>query len=131
MLWLKTFYEAVGLPKLNGVAINGNFCEPPRLLLIRAADINPIDNVAVRPDHIGAVPAVLWASGAINVKDPSTLVLQDRFRPLAICHVGSAPVHSVDGQLHQHQHERPDIWSRPCPLRRGVEIRHPFFDLTK
>ena len=55
MLWLKTFYEAVGLPKLNGVAINGNFCEPPRLLLIRAADINPIDNVAVRPDHIGAV----------------------------------------------------------------------------
>ena len=49
MLWLKTFYEAVGLPKLNGVAINGDFCEPPRLLLIRAADINPIDNVAVRP----------------------------------------------------------------------------------
>jgi len=49
MLWLKTFYEAVGLPKLNGVAINGDFCEPPRLLLIRAADIDPIDNVAVRP----------------------------------------------------------------------------------
>ena len=53
MLWLKTLYEAVGLPKLKGVAINGNFCERPRLLLIRAADINPIDNVAVRPDHIG------------------------------------------------------------------------------
>jgi hypothetical protein len=50
-------HEAVGLPKLNGVAINGDFAsrrasfssEP------RAADINPIDNVAVRPDHIGAV----------------------------------------------------------------------------
>jgi hypothetical protein len=25
MLWFKTFYEAVGLPKLNGVAINGDF----------------------------------------------------------------------------------------------------------
>ena len=46
LLWFKTFYEAVGLPKLNGVAINGDFCEPPRLLRIRAADIDPIDNVA-------------------------------------------------------------------------------------
>jgi hypothetical protein len=55
LLWFKAFYEAVGLPKLNGVAINGDFCEPPRLLLIRAADINPIDNVTVRPDHIGPV----------------------------------------------------------------------------
>ena len=55
MLWLKTFYEAVGLPKLNGVPINGDFCEPSRLVLIRAADINSIDNVAVRPDNIGAV----------------------------------------------------------------------------
>ena len=63
------------------------------------------------------------------MKDPSTSVLQDRFRPLAICYVGSAPVHSVDGQLHQRQHEQPDIWSRPCPLRRVVEIRPPLFDL--
>jgi hypothetical protein len=55
MLWFETFYEAVGLPKLNGVAINGDFCEPPRLFLIKAADINPVDNVAVGPDHIGAV----------------------------------------------------------------------------
>ena len=39
-------------------------------------------------------------------------------------------MHSVDGQLHQHQHEQPDIWSRPCPLRRAVEIRPPLFDLT-
>jgi hypothetical protein len=30
----------------------GDFCEPPRLLLITAAEINPIDNVAVRPDHM-------------------------------------------------------------------------------
>ena len=52
------------------------------------------------------------ARGAINMKDPSTSVLQDRFRPLATGHVGSAPVHSVDGQLHQH--ERP----------RGVEVIH-------
>jgi hypothetical protein len=55
VLWLKPFYEAVGLPKLNGMAINGNFCEPSRLVLIRAADIDPINNVAVRPDHIGAI----------------------------------------------------------------------------
>ena len=55
MLWLKPFYEAVGLPKLNSVAINDDFCEPPRLLLIRGADVNPIKNVAVRPDHIGAI----------------------------------------------------------------------------
>jgi hypothetical protein len=55
MLWLKPFYEAVGLPKLYGVAINGDFYEPPRFFLIRAADINPIENMAVRPDHIGAV----------------------------------------------------------------------------
>jgi hypothetical protein len=25
MLWFETFYEAVGLPKLNGVAVNGYF----------------------------------------------------------------------------------------------------------
>ena len=31
MLWFKPFYEAVSLPKLNGVAIKGDFCEPPRL----------------------------------------------------------------------------------------------------
>ena len=55
MLWFKAFYEAVGLPKLNGVAINGNFCKPPRLLLIRTAEIDSIGNVAIRPDYIGAV----------------------------------------------------------------------------
>ena len=55
MLWFKTFYETLSLPKLNGVAINGDFCEPPRFVLIRAADINPIENMALRPDHIGAV----------------------------------------------------------------------------
>ena len=53
MLWLKPFYEAVGLPKLNGVAIDRDLSEPPRFFL--AADINPIDNVAVKPDHIGPV----------------------------------------------------------------------------
>jgi len=51
-LMFKSFYEAVGLPKLNGVAINGDLCEPPRFFLIRGADIHPIDNVAVRPDNI-------------------------------------------------------------------------------
>ena len=55
MLWLKTFNETVRLPKLNGVPINGNFCEPPGFFLIRAADINPIDYVVVRPHHIGAI----------------------------------------------------------------------------
>ena len=61
------------------------------------------------------------------MKDPSTSVLQDRFRPLAIGHVGSARVYSVDGQLHPHQHEQPDKWSRPCPLRHVVEIHPPLF----
>jgi hypothetical protein len=55
LLWFKTFYEAVGLPKLNCVATSGDFCEPPRLLLIRAADIDPIANMAIRSDHNGAV----------------------------------------------------------------------------
>ena len=65
------------------------------------------------------------------MKDPSTSVLRDRFRRLAICHVGSVPVNSVAGQLHQDQHEQPNIWSRPCPQRRAVEIRYPIFDLTR
>jgi hypothetical protein len=30
-------------------------CEPSRLILINATEINPIDNVTVRPDHTGAV----------------------------------------------------------------------------
>jgi hypothetical protein len=34
LLRFETFYEAVVLPKLNGVAINRNFCQPPRLILI-------------------------------------------------------------------------------------------------
>ena len=55
MLWLVPFYEAVGLPKLNGVAINRDLSEPPRFFLIRAEDINPLDNVAVKPDHISPV----------------------------------------------------------------------------
>ena len=43
------------LPKLNGMIMNGNFYEPPRLFLVGATDINPIDNMAVRPNHIGSV----------------------------------------------------------------------------
>jgi hypothetical protein len=70
MLWFETFYEAVGLPKLNGVAVNGYFCEPPRLLLIRGADVNPIDNVAGWSDHIGAIffHRTLYSSELPNVK---------------------------------------------------------------
>ena len=37
-------YEAVGLPKL--VAINGDFCEPSRLRLIRPRNVDPINSVA-------------------------------------------------------------------------------------
>ena len=55
MLRFEPFYEAVGLPKLNSVAINDDFCESPRLSFIRGADVNPIKDVAVRPDHIGAI----------------------------------------------------------------------------
>ena len=28
------------------------------------------------------------------------------------------------------QHERPNIWSRPYPMRPGLDIRHSPFDLT-
>ena len=66
------------------------------------------------------------ARGLVNMKAPSKSVLQGRSRPIAICHVGTVPVYSVDGQLHQHQREHPDIWSRPYQLRCGVEIRYPF-----
>jgi hypothetical protein len=55
LLWLEPIYQALTLPKLNGVAIHGDFREPPRFLLIRAADIDPIENMAVSPDHIGPV----------------------------------------------------------------------------
>ena len=60
------------------------------------------------------------------MKAPSKSVLRGRFRPIAICHVGTVPVYSVDGQLHQHQHVHPDIWSRPYQVRCGAEIRRPF-----
>jgi hypothetical protein len=73
MLWLKPFYEAVGLPKLNCVAINGDFGEPPGFFLIRAADIHPINYVVVRPHHIGAIffhrshhPRYLRIKGAVK-----------------------------------------------------------------
>jgi len=55
MLWLKPFYEAVTLPKLDGVAIDGDFSQPPRFFLNRAENINPIDNSAVRPDYVSPV----------------------------------------------------------------------------
>jgi hypothetical protein len=34
LLRFETFYEAIELPKFNGVAINRNFCKPPGLYLI-------------------------------------------------------------------------------------------------
>jgi len=39
------------LPKLSGVAINGDFCVPSRLFVIRAANFDPIEDTAVRPDQ--------------------------------------------------------------------------------
>jgi hypothetical protein len=35
--------------KLKRAAVNGDFSEPPRLLLIRAADIDAIDNWPFAP----------------------------------------------------------------------------------
>ena len=58
--------------------------------------------------------------------DLSKSVLQDRFRPLAICRGGSVPVRSVGGQLDPHRHEQPNIWSRPCSLLHAVETHRPF-----
>jgi hypothetical protein len=55
MLWFKTVFEAVSLPKLNGVANQRRFCAPPRFLLIRAADVDPIDNMAIQPEDVRSV----------------------------------------------------------------------------
>ena len=55
MLRLKPLYEAVGRPKLNGVAINDDLCEPLCFFLIGAPDIDPIEDLAIRAGHIGPV----------------------------------------------------------------------------
>jgi hypothetical protein len=49
MLRLIPFYEAVGLPKLNGVAINDDLCEPLCFFLIGAPDIDPIEDLPSGP----------------------------------------------------------------------------------
>ena len=41
MLWFKTFNEAVGLPKLNGVAINGDFLRASALLSCQSSGDQP------------------------------------------------------------------------------------------
>jgi hypothetical protein len=43
------------LPKLNGGATTAIFAIRRTSCSSGAADINPIDNVAVRPDHVGAI----------------------------------------------------------------------------
>jgi hypothetical protein len=55
MFRFKPLDKAVTLPKLNGVSVDRDFCEPLRLISIRATNINPIDNVAVRPDNVRSV----------------------------------------------------------------------------
>jgi hypothetical protein len=55
MLWLVPFYEAVGLPKFDGMPIDNTLCEPTRLLLIGAANINPTGDMSVRPNDVGSV----------------------------------------------------------------------------
>jgi len=60
--------------KLDGVAINGDFCEPPRFFLIRAAYIDPIENMAVRPNHIGAVFLHLLSPLQQKIVGPKTSV---------------------------------------------------------
>ena len=55
MLWLVTLYEAVGLPKFDGMPIDNTLCEPTRLLLIDAANINPVGYMSVRPNDVGSV----------------------------------------------------------------------------
>src|SRR5829696_3050553 len=55
LLWFEPLYETLGLPKLNGMAINRNFCKPPRLLLVRTADVNSIGNVVILTEYIGAI----------------------------------------------------------------------------
>jgi hypothetical protein len=47
MLWLVPFYEAVGLPKFDGMPIDNTLCEPTRLLLIGAANIKPTGDMSV------------------------------------------------------------------------------------
>jgi hypothetical protein len=75
MLWLEPFYEAVRLPKLNCVAINGDFCEPPRLLLIRAAGIDRIDNMGTRSNYIGYIGRDILPSNASQKQPPIQALL--------------------------------------------------------
>ena len=55
MLRLEPLNEALGLPKLNRMPIDGNLCEPTRLFLISAANINSIGDMSVRSDNVGSV----------------------------------------------------------------------------
>jgi hypothetical protein len=55
LLWFEPLYETLGLPKLNGVAMDGNLCKPPRLLLVRTADVDSIGDVVILTEYIGAI----------------------------------------------------------------------------
>src|SRR5688572_18843242 len=55
LLLFEPLYQAVGLPKLNGVAINSNFCKPPRLLLVRTSKVDSIGKVVILTEYIGAI----------------------------------------------------------------------------
>jgi hypothetical protein len=55
MLWFKSLYEAVGLPKLDRMAIDRSFRDPSRLFLVRTANVDPVDDVAVRSDNVSPV----------------------------------------------------------------------------
>src|SRR5215210_7649621 len=77
LLWFEPLYEALGLPKLNGMAINSNFCKSPRLLLVRTADVDSIGNVVILPEYIGVIffhrtfPTTSWpVDGQGLVKGP-------------------------------------------------------------
>jgi hypothetical protein len=55
MLRFETFYESIGLPEFDRVAINRGPRDPSRLVFIGTADIDPADDAAVRPDNVSPV----------------------------------------------------------------------------
>jgi len=92
----------------------------------RAPGCQASDDVHGSP-HFISCPAL----SGINTRDPSTSVPQGRFPPRAICQTGNAPAYSADGRLDQHRHERPNIWSKPYPMRPEVEVRRSPFEISQ
>jgi hypothetical protein len=74
LLGVEPLNEPIALPKLYGVVVNNLFRKPPGLGLIRTNDIDSIDDMAVRPDHVGSV---LGHFGGASPGEVSHLLMRD------------------------------------------------------